>query len=330
MSGFKDVVGRNDIIEYIENVVANDKVSHAYIFSGEKGSGKKMLANLFAMTLQCESKDEVAPCDYCKPCSQIKNKNHPDVIYVTHEKPNTISVADIREQVVENISIKPYGSKYKIYIIPEAHLMNDQAQSALLKTIETPPEYAIIFLLTDNVEQILPTISSRCIMLKLRNVKDTLIKKYLMECMDVGEYQANICTAFAQGNIGKAVSLASSPHFAEIKEDAITLLVNLHDMDLPNVIDSVKKVTAYKIDIGDFFDILMIWYRDVLIYKATKEVKGVVFKDQLESIKNQAVHSSYEGIGQILTALETAKARIRANVNFEVLMELLLLTMKEN
>lgn len=83
-------------------------------------------------------------------CKQALNKNQPDIIYLTHEKPNTISVADIREQINHDIEIKPYSSKYKVYIVDEAEKMNQQAQNALLKTIEEPPTYAVILLLTTN------------------------------------------------------------------------------------------------------------------------------------------------------------------------------------
>ena len=184
MSSFKDVVGHKNIIKYIESAVQADAVSHAYILNGERGSGKKLLANLFAMSLQCQDRDENGEaCGKCQSCKQALHGNQPDIIRVSHEKPTTISVDDIRQQVNNDIVIKPYSSKYKIYIIPEADLMSVQAQNALLKTIEEPPEYAVIMLLTENAEVLLPTIRSRCVMMKLRNIKDQLVKKYLMEQM---------------------------------------------------------------------------------------------------------------------------------------------------
>lgn len=329
MKGFKDVIGHNDIIQYIQNAVSQDKVSHAYILNGERGSGKKMLADLFAMTLQCEEHTP-NPCGECHSCKQAKSGNHPDIIHVTHEKPNTISVDDIRTQVNNDIVIKPYSSPYKIYIIPEADLLSVQAQNALLKTIEEPPAYAVIFLLTENAESLLSTIMSRCVMLKLRNIKTTLIKKYLMEQMQIPDYQADICAEFAQGNMGRAIMLASSEHFNEIKEEALQLLRHINEMEISEIVSAIKKIGIYKLSINDYLDIIMIWYRDVLIYKATKDVNGIVFADQLRYIKDRANKSSYEGIETILESLEKAKARLKANVNFDLVMELLLLTIKEN
>ena len=329
MGSFKDVVGHKDIINYIRNAVLNDKVSHAYILNGERGSGKKLLANLFAMTLLCEQGGP-DPCNQCHSCKQAESGNHPDIIRVTHEKPNSISVDDIRTQVNNTVDIKPYQGPYKVYIIPQADLMTPQAQNALLKTIEEPPEYAVFLLLTENAETLLATINSRCVMLKLRNIKDTLIKKYLMENLQIPDYKADVCTAFAQGNMGRAIMLANSEHFNEIREEAVQLLKYIHEMELNEIVSAVKNITVYKLEIVDYLDIIMIWYRDVLLYKATKDVDKVVFKDQMTYIKEQARKSSYEGIERILKSLENAKSRLRANVNFDLVMELLFLTIKEN
>ena len=329
MGRFKDVVGHKDILKYISSAVENNRVSHAYILNGERGSGKKMLANLFAMTLLCETGDN-EPCGKCHSCKQAESGNHPDIIRVTHEKPNSISVDDIRTQVNNTVDIKPYQGPYKVYIIPQADMMTPQAQNAILKTIEEPPEYAVIMLLTENAETLLPTINSRCVMLKLRNIKDTLIKKYLMENLEIPDYKADMCTAFAQGNMGRAIMLANSDHFNEIREEAVQLLKHISEMELNEIVAAVKNISVYKLEITDYLDIIMIWYRDVLLYKATKEIDKVVFKDQLQSIKEQARKSSYEGIELILESLEKAKARLKANVNFDLVMELLFLTIKEN
>ncbi len=329
MNGFQDVVGHKDIIQYMQTAVAQNKISHAYILNGQRGSGKKLLARLFAMALQCES-DRSGPCGECRSCIQARGGNQPDIITVQHEKPTSISVEDIRGQLNGDIMIKPYSSPYKIYIIPEADLMTVQAQNALLKTLEEPPKYAVIFLLTENADGLLATIRSRCVMLKLRNIKDKLVKNYLMEQLQVPDYQADLCAAFAQGNIGRAAMLAKSEHFNEIMEDAIQLMKYINEMDLQEIVSAIKQINKYKLEVTDYLDIMTIWYRDILVYKATKDVDRLVMSDQLKFIKEKAARSSYEGIEAILTAIETAKERLRANVNFDLVMELLLLTIKEN
>lgn len=329
MAGFTDIIGHEQIIEHLQNAITMGKVSHAYIFNGPDKSGKKMLAEAFAMTLQCE-KGGSSPCGECHSCRQAVSHNQPDIIYVQHEKPNTLSVDDIRTQVNHDIEVKPYASPYKIYIIDEAEKMNVQAQNALLKTIEEPPAYAVILLLTTNADLFLPTIRSRCVMLNLKAVEDSVIRKFLMEEKQVPDYQADICVAFAQGNVGKAIALASSDDFNELKAAAIQLMKRIREIDLYELSEAVKQISEFKLQINDYFDIMMIWYRDILVCKATMDVNSLIFKDEIYDIKKQASKSSYHGIETILEALEKAKLRLNANVNFDLVMELLLLTIKEN
>lgn len=329
MAGFREIIGHEHIIEHFQNAIKMDKISHAYIINGPDLSGKKMLAEAFAMALQCEE-GGVEPCGQCKSCRQAVDHNQPDIIYVTHEKPNTIGVDDIRTQVNQDIVIKPYSSRKKVYIIDEAEKMNVQAQNALLKTIEEPPAYAVILLLTNNADSFLQTILSRCIILNIKAVKDDVIKDNMMKRFHYPDYQADICTAFAQGNVGKALSLASSESFGELKGSMLQLVKKLHDMDVYELGSSIKEISNYKLEINDYFDLLMIWFRDVLYMKATSDVNGLIFKDEAHEIKRQASYHSYPGIEKILEALESAKSRLKANVNFELTIELLLLAIKEN
>lgn len=329
MATFKDIVGQEQLKEHLQNAIAMNKVSHAYIINGERSSGKEFVAKIFAMTLQCE-KGGTEPCGECHSCKQAMSQNQPDIIFVSHEKPNSIGVEDIRNQINNDIGIKPYSSPRKIYIMNEGEKMTVQAQNALLKTLEEPPEYAVILILTTNVDAFLPTILSRCVVLNMKPVADELVKKYLMSELHVPDYKANICVAFARGNIGKAKLLASSEEFEKVKEEAITLVKYINDMETNEIVKAIKKISEYKLDVNDYLDILSVWYRDVLLYKATRDVNSLIFRDELQQIIRVADRSTYEGIENIVNALEQAKRRLQANVNFDLTMELLLLTIKEN
>lgn len=329
MAGFEDIIGHEQIIEHLQNAIELDKVSHAYIINGEKGSGKMLLADAFALTLQCEKQGRI-PCLKCHSCKQALSGNQPDIIHVTHEKPNVITVDEIRSQLVNDIQVKPYSSPRKIYIIDEADLMNSQAQNAILKTIEEPPAYGVIVMLTSNAQSLLPTILSRCVQLNIKPVKDSVLKRYLMERLRVPDYKAELSIAFARGNVGKAVKLAQSENFDVIKKDALDMLRYLEDMELYEVIEWVKKITEYKLEINDFLDILTVWFRDVLLFKATNDVNMLIFKDEVSEIKKRAARSSYSGLEEIVNSIEKAKVRLNANVNFDLTIELLLLTIKEN
>lgn len=329
MAGFQDIIGQEQIKEHLHNALSTGKISHAYILNGEKSSGKEFIANLFAMALQCEA-EGVEPCYECRSCKQTLSKNQPDIIYVSHEKPNTISVDDIRTQVNNDVSIKPYSSKYKIYIINEAEKMNQQAQNAILKTLEEPPAYAVIILLVSNINTLLPTILSRCVTLNMKPVRDELVKKFLMEELQVPDYKADVCVAFARGNVGKAKLLAASEEFDNIKAEALSLLKYIKEMEMQEIIAAIKKINEYKLEIQDYFDIIAIWYRDVLLFKATNDANTLVFREEVQTIRKCAGRTSYEGIERVINALSTAKKRLDANVNFDLLMELLLLEIQEN
>lgn len=334
MRKFKDIVGQEQLKEHLQNAIRLNKISHAYIINGEKSSGKEFIAKIFAAALQCEkpdtADDKVEPCGECHSCMQAVSGNHPDIIFITHEKPNTIRVEDIRSQINGDVAIKPYSGPKKIYIMNEGEKMTVQAQNALLKTLEEPPEYVVILILTSNVSALLPTIQSRCVLLNMKPVRDEQVKNFLMENMEIPDYKADICVAFARGNIGKARLLAKSEEFDKVKEEALTLLKNINDMDINEIVTAIKKINEYKFEVSDYLDILSIWYRDVLLFKATHDANDLIFREEIQYIRKVADKSTYEGIEKIIDSLEKSKQRLSANVNFDLTMELLLLTIKEN
>lgn len=330
MSKFADIVGQEQLKEHLENAIKMNKVSHAYIINGERSAGKEFMAKTFAMALQCGNRQDYEPCQECHSCKQALSKNHPDIIFITHEKPGTIGVDDIRRQINGDVAIKPYSGPKKIYIMSEGEKMTVQAQNALLKTLEEPPEYAVILILTTNVDTLLPTILSRCVVLNMKPVRDGQVKKFLMEKMGIPDYKADICVAFARGNVGKARQLANSEEFDKVKEEAITLLKYINEMELNEVAAAIKKINEYQFDVNDYMDILSIWYRDVLLFKATHDANNLIFREEIQYIRKVADRSTYEGIEKIIDALEKSKQRLNANVNFDLTMELLLLTIKEN
>ena len=328
MFGFGDIVGQDAIKGHLMAAIEQDKISHAYIICGERLSGKEFIAKIFSAALLCDE-EEGKPCGHCHNCVMSYSGSNPDIIRVTHDKPNTISVDDIREQVNETIRIMPYGGKRKIYIINEAEKMNPQAQNALLKTMEEPPEYAVIILLTSNLEELLPTILSRAVILSMRPVRDKEVKKFLMEVEKVPDYKADICVAFARGNVGKAKLLAKNEDFDNIKSDVIQLVKYIRDMEVSELTEAVKRASGYKFEINDYLDIITVWYRDVLMFKATADANNLIFKDEIQYIRKAADLSSYEDIQDSIDALEKAKKRLSVNVNFDLTMELLFLTLKE-
>lgn len=330
MSSFSDIYGYETIKEHMQSAIRLGKVSHAYIINGGLGAGKKMLAGIFAKTLQCENmQDTVNPCNKCHSCIQTDSNNQPDIIWVRHEKPASIGVDDVRNQIISDMQIKPYSSRYKIYIIDEAEKLTVAAQNALLKTIEEPPAYGIVIFLTTNADIFLQTILSRCVMLDLRPISNSIVEQYIKDHYDVSDYERRFATHFAQGKIGRAKTIIESTEFAHLKQEVMSVIRNAKDMTAGDIIAVVNEVKNYKLTIDDYLDLLAMWFRDVLLFKSTNDTNYLIFSDEISLIKTQAQTMSYEGIQDILNSIDKVKIRLKANVNFELCIELLIMAIKE-
>lgn len=325
MTSFRTVSGHDRAVAHLKRAILADRVSHAYLLCGDGGDDKLTLAQAFAQTLQCTtlehllhapafesddsgigarrptrdlqedrpaiSLDAVDACGKCRSCIQAADGNQPDLITWTHDKPKTFSVEDAR-RLVADVQIRPFSSQRKVYIVPDAHLMNVEAQNTLLKTIEEPPEYVVLLLLCDSADMMLETIRSRCVMITLESAVPTVPE--------------------------------------EAQRLAMSILLNIREWTMPQVLGAVRELAADKLMITQFLDLFTSWYRDVLYYKATGDADGILHEDSVQEIRRASELSSYEGIQNILDALHTAGVRLKANVNFELTVELLLLSMRDN
>ncbi|MCR5791409.1 MAG: DNA polymerase III subunit [Lachnospiraceae bacterium] len=280
---FSQIKGQDKIIERLETAIRQGNISHAYILEGEDSHTAALLAAAFSTALQCE-KGGLPPCHDCLPCRQAETGNNPDTIRVTHEKPGVISVDNIREQVVNDILIKPFYSRHKIYVVPEAEKMNPQAQNALLKTLEEPPEYAVVLLLTKNAESLLPTILSRCQILRLAETEEEL---------------------------------------SSLRAEAVRLLKTTGDPRMSLVTDTIRVLKEEKENIPAFLNLMTLWYRDLLLLKSAELKEELYFRDELAFLQKEAEGSGYEALSEKLSAIEKAKEQINANVSLETVMELL-------
>ena len=329
MVGFSKIIGQEHIKEHLQGAIQSRMINHAYILQGEAGMGKKMIADTFAITVQCERGEE-EPCMTCHSCKQALSGNQPDIRYLIPEKEGVIKVNEIREQVIGDVAIKPYSSPYKVYIIPDADTMNAAAQNALLKTLEEPPAYVIILLLCKNAELLLETIRSRCILLNIRPLTDEQVKTYLMQNMQIPDYKATICAAFARGSIVRAKMLLKNDDFEELRQETSQLLKSIPSMDIMEISEEIKRISGLSVGITEFLDYLYLWYRDILLCKATGKTEKLLHLEDRQMIGMIADRCSYESIAHVLAVIEETKARINANVNPDMALELLLLALKEN
>jgi DNA polymerase-3 subunit delta' len=345
MADFADIIGQKQMIDHLQNALRTGKASHAYIITGEKESGKEFIARIFAKTLMCTGRHEdyglIEPCHKCHSCIQADSASNPDIITVTHEKPNTISVDEIRA-ICDDVVIKPYVGPYKIYIFPDGEKMNIQAQNALLKTLEEPPSYVVMLILTDNLDVFLPTILSRCVVLPMKPAPDEDIKHFLMKEYHTPDYRADLCVSFARGNVGKAILLSQNEDFERMRKQTFSLLQKISRKELHEILDLVKEIetpqdesgNAENVDkkevISDFLDMLLFFFRDVLVYKATESDGGLIFAGDLSYIRDTAEKCTFEGLNSIVELISKTRRRIQVNVNPDIAVEMLMIGIKDN
>ena len=325
MSELEKLLGNKKSIEHFEAAAGVGRLQHAYIINGEEGSGKETFVKWIAAGLLCDE-EGITPCMKCPSCIKVLTGNHPDLIFVSHEKKTVISVDEIRHQLVETIQIRPYIAPYKIYVIENAELLNQSGQNAILKTLEEPPEYAIIFLLTDKPETLLQTIHSRCMEIEMEKLPDEIIIKALKEEFSGSQDEIKEAVAFSRGNLGKAKEILNKKGAYAIKEKAADVIEKLEGLDAFEIDQIAKELKD--LDKQKVLDDFLIWFRDVLVFKANKDESNLYFLKNAKEIKSQAEKISFERINNILMAIENAKREALVNVNAEALFETLLLKIR--
>ncbi|MFR6480771.1 MAG: ATP-binding protein [Anaerotignum faecicola] len=325
MYTFEEIRGNTPLVEQLRRSAASGRSSHAYLFLGGAGAGKRLIANTFAKALQCEG--EKRPCDSCKSCHAFNHGNHPDVIYFQPLKNGkTYTIEDVREQLLEMVDLKPFQYEKKIYIIEKADTLNIQSQNALLKTLEEPPAHAVFLLLAERAEAFLPTILSRVVVMKIRPLSAETIADYLMQAGHLAE-ESHILSAYAQGRIGQALELVEDEGFREMRQDILGKLEALPSMSEGEAYLLAKDLEGYKNDLR-FLDIMELWYRDLLTAKSLREEGYLIQRDKKDAIFRAAKEPAAL-LAKKAAAARTARMRLAQNANFRLTMEVMLMDLKE-
>ena len=325
MYTFEEIRGNTPLVEQLRRSAASGRSSHAYLFLGGAGAGKRLIANTFAKALQCEG--EKRPCDSCKSCHAFNHGNHPDVIYFQPLKNGkTYTIEDVREQLLETVDLKPFQYEKKIYIIEKADTLNIQSQNALLKTLEEPPAHAVFLLLAERAEAFLPTILSRVVVMKIRPLSAETIADYLMQAGHLAE-ESHILSAYAQGRIGQALELVEDEGFREMRQDILGKLEVLPSMSEGDAYLLAKDLEGYKNDLR-FLDIMELWYRDLLTAKSLREEGYLMQRDKKDAIFRAAKEPAAL-LAKKAAAVRTARMRLAQNANFRLTMEVMLMDLKE-
>lgn len=319
------IIGNKLILSTINKSVENKTFSHSYIFSGDYGLGKKTIAEYFAKTILCETN---SACGICPSCVSINNKNNPDIVYVKPTK-KSLGVQDIRSQVIQKLNLKPYKYDYKIFILENCETITIESQNALLKSIEEPPDYAIFFLITENLNNFLSTILSRCIILKVKPVLEQDVFNFLISNTDISNEEAKFVSNYSDGNIGFALDLIKDEDFKENRNKIIEYSTSIGNLNLVQILKLVKNFDKFKDDIEKYLNILILFYRDVIVFKSTKNKALLNQQDKFLLIKNQSELYNLKNLYKKIDAIIDAKKNLNNYANFNLTIEVMLLKIKE-
>lgn len=305
---FERVWGQEEAKKYITKVLEEDNLRSAYIFEGERGIGKKTFALELSRKLVEEENLE----------------NSPDFFLILPQGQN-IKIDQIRELQKEIIK-KPYKNK-KVFVIDESEKMNVNAQNALLKILEEPPSYAIFILLSQNRLKLLPTISSRCGIVRFSPLKVAEVEDFLRSEKKMDD-EAKLYAAFSQGIVSRSLKLLESEIFQKTREGVEKFLDYVLDNNIVNILGLVPYMEKNKDQIDEILDIAISYFRDMLFCKE-KMCEKIVNLDKKELIEEYSSKFAYFHILSIIDIIEETRKALRSNCNFNLAIEVMLLNIQE-
>ena len=342
---FNDVKGQEVVVKTLQNAIINNKISHAYLFSGPRGTGKTSIARIFAKALNCANVFEGEPCDKCISCDEISQGISPDVIEIDAASNNGVDeIRDIREKV----KFLPSGSKYKIYIIDEVHMLSGGAFNALLKTLEEPPKHVIFILATTEPQKLPATIISRCQRFEFKALSVAEISERLrticeLEDVAISEEALNTISESADGAMRDALSILDQAisygnknvQMEDINgvtgslsfDKVFNLASAIEKKDVHATIESINELISAGKEVGKIINSLLVFYRDVLLYKSVGNsgyTKYVFTKEQFQEF---CLNIPVSKIMYLVDILSDIQNKVKVSSTPNVFLEIALIKM---
>ena len=334
---FENVVGQKHIIKTLLNAIDNNKVAHAYIFSGPRGTGKTTTAKLLAKALNCDCENK--PCNECANCKAILDGSHPDIIEIDAASNN--GVDEVRE-LIEKVKYAPIQGKFKVYIIDEVHMMTAGAFNALLKTLEEPPEHVVFILATTDVHKVIPTVLSRCQRFDFSKINFEDIKQRVTEILNLEnitfeEGVPSLVAELADGGMRDALSILDQvvsyagdnvtlQHIYDIygmmsNADMVEYLTLLAENKTKEVLEMIENYIGKGIDVKRLTYDLMVCLKDAIVYRSTSD-ESILERINAEHAKAILRYYSTDNALKVSEILNAARNNYRLSTNYRLFFEL--------
>ena len=334
MRYWNDIRGQERAKTILERAISTGRVHHAFLFAGLRGVGKFTMAMAFSAIVNCERRPEETfrdACGECTSCRKIAGGNHPDIVVIAPEgKSKRIKIAQVRD-LQKSATKQPHEARYRMVVIDEAHGLTTEAANALLKTLEEPASRMRLIVVTDQAHRLLDTIISRCQELRFSGLEDDDVRAILAEELEAdeeidempGEETLELAAAYGEGSVGRSLDIVTSGMLDERRE-LIESVLELPPKRPAPLLDLAEQLGRKNPQIDDQLDVLKLFFRDIMLYKATGQTDRIVNRDMGEAIAEYAGRFEVEELADAIDGLMEAQRKIDRQINGQFVMENLL------
>ena len=313
---FEDIKGQDNALEILKASLLGERVFSNYLFLGPDGIGKFLAAKNFAKAINC-LEGQVGPCEKCHSCKKVNSNTHPDVFFVEPKGISSSVGIDQIRSAIGRANLKPYEAKKKVFIVDNAHSMNSEASNAFLKTLEEPPKDTIFILISRSKDLLLPTIVSRCHVIKFRAASPEVISRVLEEKLNIGKTESRLLGNFSSGRIGRAIKMK--------EEGAIERKNKIIDALSDENRNFAEEIASHqdREELKENLEFLVAYFRDVFLYKTTGNKETVFHSDKIKNIEEDSQKLSSANLDYLINKIITFRSYVGYNVNPKMIIDVL-------